>query len=62
MLVKKISKSLRSKKGQTLRFFKDGSYKFKDIFALFMNIREKQILKSVIEIQKEKIGGNQQYL
>ena len=50
--------------------FKDRAYTFKVIFFRFMNIREKQILTSVIEIQKENwrqpsaflLIINQQYL
>ena len=33
---------------------KEDSYQSRRIFALFMDMREKKILASVIEIQKEK--------
>ena len=33
--------------------FKDGAYKYRSIFALFMTMRGKQILERAIGIQKE---------
>ena len=52
----------------SVTYFKDRAYTFKVIFFRFMNIREKQILTSVIEMQKENwrqpflLIINQQYL